>query len=120
MAAESPSNYGACPSHCCVRHGCKYDYEGCPVVAGTVAQEHACPYCGTFTEMSWVLYQPSTGEFFNDRRRRGLGPAARGEPRIKTFDTRAAALSHLRSNPWARQEGYEARPVLLRGEVQDG
>lgn len=38
-------NYGAHPTHCCVRHGCKYGNEDCPVSAGKVVQEYPCYYC---------------------------------------------------------------------------
>lgn len=45
-------NRNCCPSHCCKKHGCKYGYDQseftsfpCPVVAGTIAQEHRCEIC---------------------------------------------------------------------------
>lgn len=38
-------NYYACQSHCCVRHGCKYGYHGCPVATGQVTQDHPCEQC---------------------------------------------------------------------------
>jgi hypothetical protein len=36
---ESVSNYASCPSHCCKVHGCKYGFDGCPVVSGRVERE---------------------------------------------------------------------------------
>lgn len=42
---SDPLRYVSCPSHCCSAHGCKYGYEGCPVVAGQVAQDHPCEQC---------------------------------------------------------------------------
>ncbi len=26
--------HNACPSHCCIEHGCKYSYDDCPVMLG--------------------------------------------------------------------------------------
>lgn len=36
-----------CRSHCCVKHGCKYSYEDCPVVLGEEAMEFPCEDCDT-------------------------------------------------------------------------
>jgi hypothetical protein len=46
-AGEVPEKqfYRSCPSHCCVRHGCKYAYKGCPVKTGQVTQDHPCEQC---------------------------------------------------------------------------
>lgn len=32
-------------SHCCVVHGCKYNDEDCPVVAGKIHQLYLCETC---------------------------------------------------------------------------
>lgn len=32
-------------THCCLRHGCKYGDDTCPVEKGTVTQEYACHFC---------------------------------------------------------------------------
>lgn len=32
-------------THCCVRHGCKYGDEDCPVILGTEKQEYPCENC---------------------------------------------------------------------------
>jgi len=32
-------------SHCCIRHGCKYDNENCSVVLGILEQEYPCEAC---------------------------------------------------------------------------
>ena len=34
--------WGVHRTHCCKKHGCKYDYEYCPVVLGHVKQDHKC------------------------------------------------------------------------------
>lgn len=41
-----------CPSHCCIdpSHGCKYGYEDCPVVLGTIKQTGLCEQCGLESE----------------------------------------------------------------------
>jgi hypothetical protein len=50
----SEHNFGAHPSHCCRKHGCKYgddhypeesDLGGCPVVDGRIDQEYRCEDC---------------------------------------------------------------------------
>jgi len=38
-------NIGVHTSHCCVRHGCKYGDEDCPVVLGTHKQKYDCEDC---------------------------------------------------------------------------
>lgn len=38
-------NVGVHQSHCCVKHGCKYDDENCPVVTGKVQQKYLCESC---------------------------------------------------------------------------
>ncbi len=34
-----------CQSHCCLRHGCKYSHDDCPVVLGEEIQEFPCEEC---------------------------------------------------------------------------
>lgn len=36
---------GVHTSHCCIRHGCKYGDEECPVVLGTHEQRYDCEDC---------------------------------------------------------------------------
>lgn len=44
-AQEVFDDTGVHASHCCVRHGCKYGDEDCPVVIGKVAQMYDCEDC---------------------------------------------------------------------------
>ncbi len=37
--------YGVHATHCCIKHGCKYGDEDCPVVSGKIKQEYICEYC---------------------------------------------------------------------------
>jgi hypothetical protein len=43
------TNRNAHPSHCCPKHGCKYGYDDCPVVAGAVQptypNNNGCEMC---------------------------------------------------------------------------
>ncbi len=39
------SNHGVHAAHCCIKHGCKYGDEDCPVVSGEIKQEYVCEYC---------------------------------------------------------------------------
>jgi len=39
------SNVEVHASHCCLRHGCKYGDENCPVENGRVVQEYPCEQC---------------------------------------------------------------------------
>ncbi len=49
METEHPRDErGTHRTHCCIRHGCKYGDEDCPVADGTVWQEYACEYCISF------------------------------------------------------------------------
>ena len=36
---------GTHQSHCCVKHGCKYGDEDCPVVLKLIKQSYPCEYC---------------------------------------------------------------------------
>jgi hypothetical protein len=38
-------NIGTHVTHCCLRHGCKYREDECPVTTGEYTQEFACEYC---------------------------------------------------------------------------
>ncbi len=40
------SKYGVHRTHCCIRHGCKYGDENCPVVNKKIKQEYLCEECG--------------------------------------------------------------------------
>lgn len=42
--------HNACPFHCCIRHGCKYGYDCCPVVLAEIDQEYPCEACGENAE----------------------------------------------------------------------
>ena len=37
--------YGVHQTHCCVKHGCKYNDEDCPVVSGEIKQDYICESC---------------------------------------------------------------------------
>lgn len=37
--------HNSCQSHCCVKHGCKYAHEDCPVVLKEVIQDYPCEDC---------------------------------------------------------------------------
>jgi len=39
------SEYGVHKTHCCVKHGCKYGYEDCPVVSEEIKQDYFCESC---------------------------------------------------------------------------
>lgn len=41
----NPAQYPVHKSHCCVRHGCKYGDEDCPVVCGKIKQLYGCESC---------------------------------------------------------------------------
>lgn len=38
-------NVGTHVTHCCLKHGCKYNEDECPVVSGARQQEYSCEYC---------------------------------------------------------------------------
>jgi len=40
------SRYGVHRTHCCVKHGCKYNDKDCPVVSGEIKQDYLCESCG--------------------------------------------------------------------------
>lgn len=46
----------SCASHCCKRHGCKYAYKNCPVMAGTEEQEFPCESCDYETEHKFEYF----------------------------------------------------------------
>ncbi|WP_292901863.1 hypothetical protein [Nonlabens sp.] len=37
--------WGVHRTHCCVKHGCKYDDKDCPVKIGIIEQDYSCEYC---------------------------------------------------------------------------
>lgn len=45
MAKVDKEKYGVHQSHCCVRHGCGYGAEDCPVVSGEIKQDYICEWC---------------------------------------------------------------------------
>jgi len=42
---EFENKHKACPTHCCIIHGCKYGHEDCPVYLGKIKQVYLCEYC---------------------------------------------------------------------------
>lgn len=38
--------WGTHQSHCCLKHGCKYGDEDCPVVFELIKQDYPCEFCG--------------------------------------------------------------------------
>lgn len=47
MTSVPVDKIGVHTAHCCVRHGCKYDNDACPVTTKQAAQQHACEECGS-------------------------------------------------------------------------
>lgn len=45
----------SCPSHCCLRHGCKYGYDDCPVVLKVARQQYPCEHCPELKEVETEL-----------------------------------------------------------------
>jgi hypothetical protein len=41
----APEKYGVHRTHCCKKHGCKYNSENCPVVLGKIDQDYPCEHC---------------------------------------------------------------------------
>lgn len=41
----SNEDWGVHGAHCCIRHGCKYMYDDCPVVLGLLKQDYKCQDC---------------------------------------------------------------------------
>ena len=39
------SHYGVHRTHCCIKHGCKYGDEDCPVTTGEIKQDYECEDC---------------------------------------------------------------------------
>ena len=83
----------SCRSHCCVRHGCKYSYDDCPVVTRKVRQDHACEVCDSDAEeYACALIDASNGWLVADEQ------IARGTPVIRgTRFTFAQVLAELSS-----------------------
>lgn len=44
-------NIGTHVTHCCLKHGCKYNEDECPVTKGEHIQEFACEYCTSSTTL---------------------------------------------------------------------
>lgn len=38
-------NEGVHVTHCCLKHGCKYNNKDCPVASGKLKQEYPCEFC---------------------------------------------------------------------------
>ena len=51
---ESGKYHIACQSHCCVKHGCKYSFENCPVKLGNVIQDNLCEECDYESEINSI------------------------------------------------------------------
>ena len=39
------NQYGVHRTHCCIKHGCKYNDKDCPVVSGEIKQDYLCQDC---------------------------------------------------------------------------
>lgn len=48
------SNIGTHQSHCCMKHGCKYDCEDCPIVLKQVKQDYPCYRCSFLDDMGYI------------------------------------------------------------------
>lgn len=46
--------------HCCIKHGCKYGDENCPVELGIKQQSYDCESCGIDFEMAEDLVEDIT------------------------------------------------------------
>lgn len=66
------SEHKSCPSHCCTLHGCKYGYDDCPVVLGTVEQENYCEFDQSLKDLQesqkWLDKQFEHWSKINDRK----------------------------------------------------
>jgi len=40
------NQYGVHRTHCCIKHGCKYNDKDCPVISGEIKQDYLCESCG--------------------------------------------------------------------------
>lgn len=50
FSVNRPMNVGMHASHCCDKHGCKYNNENCPVEKGEVKPEFSCEHCDSDEE----------------------------------------------------------------------
>lgn len=48
---NSAPKFGAHPTHCCERHGCKYGNDDCPVENKVVSQVYPCEDCSSVEEI---------------------------------------------------------------------
>lgn len=54
--------------HCCVKHGCKYGEEDCPVWLGYEEQSHPCETCMWYSEEPIYNIPTVSEEELNNRR----------------------------------------------------
>lgn len=51
------SEVGVHRAHCCVKHGCKYGEDDCPVYNGSVTQKYPCQDCSDYPDEA-VDFEP--------------------------------------------------------------
>lgn len=68
---------GVHASHCCTKHGCKYNDSECPVEQGEVTQDHPCETCEwADTEIARWLHEATNQQIAAELVRRGEHHAA--------------------------------------------
>jgi len=55
ISKVKPDSTGVHRTHCCKKHGCKYGDEKCPVILGTIKQDHPCEDCKPITEQPFTF-----------------------------------------------------------------
>lgn len=68
-------------THCCVKHGCKYGEDDCPVELGKVIQEHPCEECDDQLDIEQPRHPEGTPEYaaYRTELRTELDKFAKGE-----------------------------------------
>lgn len=61
-------NIGVHITHCCIKHGCKYNDPGCPIVLGLVKQEYQCEDCYNIENGNWYFSYEDMRKAFNHER----------------------------------------------------
>ena len=48
-------------AHCCLKHGCKYADEDCPVYSGKIDQKYPCEFCREEEKPDYSVKPPDIG-----------------------------------------------------------
>ena len=67
-------------THCCLRHGCKYGDEDCPVAAGTHEQMYKCESCDWEEEEARHINIPHMVSLLSDQQKQELLALLTAEP----------------------------------------